>query len=124
MKRPDPPNLVERVLYVASTAFVLLVAGAAVLLDLMAPEDPHPRIEARVEGSGWNDGGARAVPWIVENVSSHDVERVQVEVRLGDGEPVSQEVDYLPRGTSRRGVARVPADGGEPVVDVVGYRLP
>ncbi|MES2644434.1 MAG: hypothetical protein V4850_33415 [Myxococcota bacterium] len=124
MTETEPTSTLEMALYALSTVVVLVVAGAAVVLDLTAPEDPHPRLEAHVDGPGWDDGTARAVPWVIENVSSHDVERVQVEVRLGDGEPVSQEIDYLPRGALRRGVARLPPVGGEPVVHVAGYRIP
>lgn len=124
MSKRNPTSRIEKILYAASFAIVVAVAGGAVALDLLGEEDLHPRIEARLDGPAWTDGTARAVPWIAENVSSHDVERVQVEVHIGHGAPVSQEIDYLPRGSSRRGVARVRADGGEPVVEIVGYRLP
>jgi uncharacterized protein (TIGR02588 family) len=114
---------IEWVLYVSAGAIVLATLGAAVLLDLTGPHDEHPRVVVQVDGEPWEEADALSVPWIAENPSSWDVEQVQIEVRAGDGEPVTQEIDYLPRGSSRRGVARV-RPGGEPAVEVVGYRLP
>ena len=124
MTTPSTPTTIERILYAAATLVVLSIAGGAVLLELTDSHDARPRILAQADGAPWDDGTARAVPWIVENLSSVDVERVQIQVRVGDREPVSQEVDYLPRGSSRRGVARLPFEPGEPTVEVAGYRLP
>lgn len=115
---------IERLLYVASTALVLGVAALVVGLDLMGPDDPHPRLEATVDGAPWNEGRALAVPWVLENLSSWDVEQVQVRVRVGESEPVEQEVDYLARGATRRGVALVGGGEGVPTVRVVAYKLP
>ena len=114
---------IEWMLYAGAAVVVVGTVGGALALDLAGPEDAHPRIVARVDGEPWTDDDKLAVPWVVENVSSWDVEQVQIEIGAVDAEPVSQEVDYLPRGSSRRGVARVDP-GGEARVDVAGYRLP
>lgn len=113
----------EWVLYGLSALIVVGTVGGAVYLDVAGPQDPHPRVEVEIDPEPWVEGGLLSVPWIARNPSSWDVEQVQVEVRCGSGEPVTQEIDYLPRGSSRRGVARV-EPGGEPGVEITGYRLP
>lgn len=113
---------IEWVLYTVAATVVIGTVGSAVILDVAGPDDPHPRVVARVDGEPWMDEDLLAVPWIVENVSSWDVEQIRIEVS-GGAEPVEQEVDYLPRGSTRRGVARI-APGTEPTVAVAGFRLP
>ena len=113
---------IEWVLYTAAAIVVAGTVGSAVVLDVAGSKDPHPRVVVRVDGEPWMDDGLLAVPWRVENVSSWDVEQIRIEVGAGSA-PVEQEVDYLPRGSSRRGVARIDA-GGEPAVTITGFRLP
>ena len=114
----------ERMVFAISAVIVLGTVGAAIGLDAGTPHDPHPELTTALDGAPWDDGDARAVPWVAENTSTWDVEDVEVSVRLGDGEPVIQQIDYLPRGARRHGVARLPRADGEPVVTIVGYGLP
>ena len=118
-----PASTSERILYGVSTLVVVGVVAAAVIADLSGPDGPRPRLEVRPDGPAYDDGDVRAVPWVAENVGGIDVERVQVEVRLGDVER-SQEVDYLPRGASRHGVALLPRAPEDPELSITGYHLP
>lgn len=118
-----PPSRIEKILYFVSTLIVLGVAGAAMALEASAPDDARAEILAFQDEDPWESDGATAVPWTIRNVSAVDVERVQVAVSIGE-EEVTQEVDYLPQGASRSGVAHLPPGAEKPRVEIRGYRLP
>lgn len=114
---------VEWVLYASAAAIVAGTVGASLILEIAGPHDPHPQVVIHLDGEPWVEADVLSVPWVVENQSSWDVEQVEIEVTHAD-DRVDQEIDYLPRGTTRRGVARVEVGPGEPAVRVTAYRLP
>ncbi len=117
-------SLSEKLVYGASVLLVTGVLGAALWLDA-APREAHPRLTVGADGEAWQDGEARAVPWVARNPGTWDVEQVQVEVRCGASAGSVQEVDYLPRGATRRGVSRcAPGESGVPTIRIASYRLP
>jgi uncharacterized protein (TIGR02588 family) len=116
-------TIVEKIVFSVSAALIILVA-IGLVIDIFRTGDSRPLVTVQIVRTEVREGGYE-VELLVRNSGRSAAEQVHVEAHSGE-ETGSFTVDYLPEGSSARGIVRFSRDPRlfAPKLRIASFRLP